>query len=1041
MSNKKEIFLIPYSHLDTQWRWEFPTTIQKYIKNTMDESLHLFEKYPHHRFNFTGTIRYQMMRDYFPEGFEKVKALITQDRWSLAGTCLDETDCLVPSVESNVRNILYGDQWQKHVFGKSSRDYMIPDCFGFPINLPTVMNHCGIHGFSSNKLTWGSAVGVPFEIGMWQGPDGSEIVSAFNPCRYDSHLELPIYLDPGRLARLNRLGKKNDIWKSFQYYGVGDIGGAPLESSVKQAKKSMDHYQEKNADIVVKQGSADEFFYGVTDAEKAKMDRYQGDLLLTEHSAGTITSATIMKRWNRKNEQLAFAAESAAVMAMQVAGTPYPNDKIKRAWERVIGSQMHDILPGTSTPLAYEYSQNDEVIALNTWTGILNDSAKAMAPFVVGKGSVLLFNPLETSRYELVDLVLPALSMDKNYILKDADGQIYPLQLREENSQIIGIFKPKLGPFAWAKYEVVEVKTDIKQDLNLIENESEYILQNSFYQVTITKDGCVSSIKDRLRNRELLKKPMAYEFQKERPMKFPAWNMDWRDRKKKPFLRIDKGGRVAVLENGPLRITLRITISHHRSTFVKDVSLGYESDLVEFTERISWQETGCSFKLALNSTMDHPTATYNWETARVNRGVNHKRQYEVPSRMWVDLSEKDFGFSIVEDSKYGYDRPDESTLRMTLIYTPALRYINGFWDQKSHDFGQHTIRYGVKAHDGNWKATDVEARKFNQRVRAFDVQCDSKEENVIETIGLLKIHSEQVGCTAIKRAEQSEDIIVRLYERYGMKAKTCIEFTKPILEAYVVNGIEDDIEKACFDGQTLSVDVPASGMKAYKVKFEEKLAVGEFEALALPYNYAMIGSNKEVGTAVLPRELMPEKIAASTIDFSVKVHEKLNAVKTSGQTLYIQTDRNKLSLLTAADCDVEALYQWLDEQGNLIIAETVVIPMLTGFRGLWDTRTWSKPPKHHLKNQRDYAWLNKCTGVLPGFVKRDRIEWYVTHLHENGKDRPYQYAYLSSVSLKIPEGAKQLVLPKQPTYLIAATLHDEGAQLKSAQYLTDPFDF
>jgi len=199
MMTEKIFFLIPYSHLDTQWRWEFPTTIKKYIKRTLEKNIYLFEKYPEHRFNFTGAIRYAMMKEYYPDLFQKVKTYIHEGRWNFVGTCLDETDALIPSVESMIRNILYGDRWAKEELGKSSRDYVIPDCFGFPCNMPSVLRHCGIRGFSTQKLTWGSAVGIPFEIGIWKGPDGSELVCALNPGAYNSHLLRPIYKNKKRL--------------------------------------------------------------------------------------------------------------------------------------------------------------------------------------------------------------------------------------------------------------------------------------------------------------------------------------------------------------------------------------------------------------------------------------------------------------------------------------------------------------------------------------------------------------------------------------------------------------------------------------------------------------------------------------------------------------------------------------------------------------------------------------------------------------------------------------------------------------------------
>ena len=96
-------------------------------------------------------------------------------------------------------------------------------------------------------------------------------------------------------------------------------------------------------------------FLSLTPEQKAKLPRYKGELLLTEHSAGSITSQAYMKRWNRKNELLADAAERASVAANLWAQTPYPSRPALQAWDLILGSQMHDMLPGTSLPKAYEF--------------------------------------------------------------------------------------------------------------------------------------------------------------------------------------------------------------------------------------------------------------------------------------------------------------------------------------------------------------------------------------------------------------------------------------------------------------------------------------------------------------------------------------------------------------------------------------------------------------------------------------------------------------------------------------------------------------
>ncbi|MBB6479934.1 glycoside hydrolase family 38 C-terminal domain-containing protein [Spirochaeta isovalerica] len=1050
MEKKKEIFLIPYSHLDTQWRWEYPTTINKYIKNTLDESIEMFRKYPDHHFNFTGAIRYQMMKEYFPEEFEEVKKLVGEERWHLAGTCLDETDALVPASESMIRNILYGDKWQMKEFGRSSRDYMIPDCFGFPGNMPTLLAHCGIRGFSSQKLTWGSSVGIPFEIGMWKGPDGSEIVSALNPCRYDAHLELPLYINPSRLARLTRLGKKNGIWKSFQYYGVGDIGGAPTEGSIRRALASIRHYARKAKGLVVRQGAADQFFNEVTDEEKRRMDRYEGDFLLTNHSAGTITSAAIMKRWNRKNEQLAFAAEAAALSAMVNAGLPYPEEKIESAWRLVIGNQMHDILPGTSTPTAYEFSHNDEVIALKTWSHILDDSAEAIAPLVKGEGNILFFNPLVQSRREPVDLEMD-LSEDPvegRVVLESGTGETYPGELKKVGERRYALsFIPELPPSSWTRFSLrspgLKDQVAVDDPVTLERNGAGFVLENGRYRVSLSMKGALSSVFCKEADRELLGKPLAYEFQKERPMKFPAWNMDWRDRKKAPFCRIEEGSEIHVLEHSSLRVTLQVVTNYQSSQFFREISLSAGSDLVEITERINWRETGCTFKVAFTAALEEPEFTCNWETSRIKRDVNHKKIFEVPSRQWADLSGKKHGFSIIEDSKYGWDRPEANTIRMTLLYTPALRYTNGFWDQKTHDWGEHTIRYGIYGHGGDWRGTDRVARAFNQPVRSFLVEGKDGADKA-DIGSLLQLSSHQFGVMAVKKSESDDAILVRLYEREGRYGRAALSFSHAVSRVVEVNGLEEPIEAVGFKGNSFEVAMGASSVKAFVVTLKDTAGITEIHSTPIPLEWddRLIGGNGEDSGALFPEEITPDRISAGTVEFYLNRGDGDNAMSFRGQTIKLPEGYNSLSLLAGAERDTHVSFKWLDSQGNLLSEENRTIPAMTGYEGQWDRRIWKREPKHHLKHRRDYAWLNKCTGVEPGFINRDRLEWFASHTHDRGADKTYRYGYLHNVTMAIPDGAASLLLPERDkTWILAAAASKRPVMVKSIQKLSDKFDF
>jgi alpha-mannosidase len=140
LSKEPTLYVVAYAHLDTQWRWEYPRTINDYIPKTMHENFALFEKYPHYVFNFSGANRYRMMKEYWPADYARVKQYVASGRWFPAGSSVEESDVNVPAAESIVRQILYGTRFFKREFGKTSAEYMLPH-----VELSGASRWSGIH--------------------------------------------------------------------------------------------------------------------------------------------------------------------------------------------------------------------------------------------------------------------------------------------------------------------------------------------------------------------------------------------------------------------------------------------------------------------------------------------------------------------------------------------------------------------------------------------------------------------------------------------------------------------------------------------------------------------------------------------------------------------------------------------------------------------------------------------------------------------------------------------------------------------------------
>jgi len=557
ISKDKVLYTIGYAHLDTQWNWDYPTTINEYIWNTMADNFKLFEKYPEYVFNFTGSRRYKMMKEYYPESFKKVGEYIAKGRWFVSGSSVDEGEVNISSSESVLRQVLYGNLFFKHEFNKQSVDYMLPDCFGFVATMPSVWAHAGLLGFSTQKLTWRSTNGVPFNVGYWEGPDGKGVIASLNATDYTSKVTPRLDIDSAWNARIqddiNRFGLSFD----YRYYGVGDVGGAPREKDVQNAVGSLNHSDSKFKVVLT---SSDQIYKDITPEIKSKLPTYSGDLLLIEHSAGSMTSESYMKRANRKNEALSRSAELSASIADWLGGAAYPFGKLNSSWELVLGSQFHDILPGTSIPKAYEYAWNDEFIAANGFSQVLKNSISVisaeMNTTVQGR-AIIVYNPVAVEREDVVTAELTYSKLPGGVKVFDKDGkEILSQVLSSAGNKLTLIFLADMPPAGIAVFDVRETIEKPAASLLTVADRS---LENKYFRVTIDDNGDISSIYDKTASREVLSKPATLDFQQERPSAWPSWNMDWKDRKNPPVDYMNKEVTVKVVENGPVRVALQVT--------------------------------------------------------------------------------------------------------------------------------------------------------------------------------------------------------------------------------------------------------------------------------------------------------------------------------------------------------------------------------------------------------------------------------------------------------------------------------------------------
>jgi alpha-mannosidase len=1138
------LFVVPYAHLDTQWRWEFPQTISQFLLPTMRTNFEYMDKYPHYVFNWTGANRYRLMKEYFPSDYARIKGYVASGQWFPAGSSVEEGDVNLPSAEGIFRQILYGNEYFRHEFGKASNEFMLPDSFGFPASLPTILAHAGLVGFSTQKIggRWpaGPAAGgpnspeqtpegVPFNVGVWVGPDGKSVVAALHPGAYGSSVytdlsEAPdksieqtllssaqkpsitpeqtsalhklAALDTDWVKRIDIDGKASGVFADYRYVGTGDIGGAPQESTVKLleaiATKSetvlpplpklngAPAFPAHSVTVRVGEGpvhvvesSADRMFQAITPEMAAHMPHYEGDLELTDHSAGSLTSQAYHKRWIIRDENLADAAEKASIAAQWLGARDYPQQRLNDAWMLALAGHFHDTGAGTSTPRAYQYAWNDDVIAANQFAAVLTSASTAVASGLDTRAQgvpVVVYNALNIARQDLVEaaVVFPG-GAPTAVRVYGPDGKPTPAQW--ENGKVIFLASvPSVG------YAVFDVRPATQSTTSGTLRVSRHSLENQRYRVLLNEYGEVSSIYDKKLGKELLSAPLRLAISTDVPRNYPAWNMDYAQEQAAPRTFVGGPAEIRIGEKGPARVSLAVTRQAEGSRFVQTVSLaaGDAGNRVDLRYAIDWKTAGANLRAAFSLSASNPKATYSWDIGTVERGNSQTRQYELGSHRWIDLTDKsgNFGVTLLTDAKNGSDKPSDQTVRVTLLRSPGAKptadgHPGNYSDQTTQDWGHHDIALGLAGHSGDWREEQTVWQAYRVNDPLISFTTDKHAGTLGKSFSLVRINNPAIRVLAFKKAEDSDELILRMVELNGRPAaETRISFAAPLASAREVNAQEQPIGPADVSHGELIASFTPYQPRTFALRLAPPrvlLARPRSQAVTLHYDHA-VTSNDDTKVEdggidgkgnTMPAEMLPAAIDYGPVRFELAAARTgaPNAVTAKGQTLALPAGRfNRIYLLAAAASaeDQQAVFCVGNRTADLKIESW------TGWIGQWDTRIWTNaperdwavsanhpvwPPVHAANEVKPPAWRypDDYVGLKPGYIKPASLGWYASHHHTaEGLNEPYQYSYLFVYSLDMPAGARTLTLPDNDKIrILSVSVVDDNPLVTPAAPLFD----
>lgn len=1009
---KAKAYMVADAHLDTQWNWDIQTTINEYVWNTISQNLFLLKKYPEYVFNFEGGVKYAWMKEYYPEQYEEMKKYISEGRWHICGSSWEASDAIVPSTESFIRNIMLGQTYYRQEFGKEGTDIFLPDCFGFGWTLPTIAAHCGLIGFSSQKLDWRNNPFYgnskhPFTIGLWKGVDGKQIMLAHG---YDYGRRWKDE-DLSQSKYLKELASRTPFNTVYRYYGTGDIGGSPTLASVRSVEKGV----KGEGPVEIISATSDQLFKDYLPFNNhPELPVFDGELLMDVHGTGCYTSQAAMKLYNRQNEQLGDAAERAAVAAEWLGAANYPGATLTEAWKRFLFHQFHDDLTGTSIPRAYEFSWNDELISLKQFAASLTSSVNAIAGKMdtrVKGTPVVLYNANAFLVTDLAEIVLELPKSPKGFTVYNAQGKKVASQfIGYENGRAHLLVAASLPANGYAVYDVRNGSAE-----RVSSPTTASTLENSIYKVTLDKNGDIISLTDKRNNKELVKEGKAIRlamFTENKSYAWPAWEILKETVDREPVSITDEA-KITLVENGALRKALCIEKKHGNSCFKQYIRLyeGSRADRIDFYNEIDWNSTNALLKAEFPLNVENEKATYDLGIGSIQRGNNTLTAYEVYAQQWADLTNKDnsYGVSILNNCKYGWDKPNNHTIRLTLLHTPATK--NSYAYQDRQDLGYHTFTYSLVGHNKalDKPATVAKAEVLNQPIKAF---VSPKHAGTLgKEFSFVRSDNEQVVIKALKKAEVSDEYVVRVYETGGTAPQQAkITFAGEIESAVLADGTEKTLGNAAFQQNQLSVSIDPYGVQTYKVKLKKNAATSQAPQYAyLPLNYDRKcfswnafrhEGDFEAGNSYAA-ELLPDSILeANGIAFRLGDKEAANGVTCKGNVIELPAGHayNRIYLLAASTTE--------DATADFRIGESAhsfTVPSYTGFIGQWE----------HL-------------GHTEGFLKEAEIAHVGTHRHSSRKDEAYEFTYMFKFGMDIPKGATTLTLPDNPNIVVfAATLANE----------------
>ncbi len=755
---------VGHTHIDVAWLWRLKHTREKCARS-FSTVLRLMEQYPEYTFLQTQPQLYEYIKEDYPEMFEKIKAKVKEGNWEADGGMWVEADCNLTSGESLTRQILVGSKFFREELGQEIKYLWLPDVFGYSWALPQILKKSGIPMFMTTKISWNQYNRMPHDTFKWRGMDGSEVLTHFITApepwsqpgswfyTYNGHLTPKIVK-----GVYDAYSDKNLTDELLISFGYGD-GGGGVNRDMLEYRRRVDKMPGLPS---LETSKAADYFKGLREKVE-NTDEYvhtwDGELYL-EYHRGTYTSQAYNKKMNRYLENYYRNVEWLTAMDAINKGDikEAKQDELTEGWKIILTHQFHDIIPGSSINEVYK----DSHVNYEKAEAIAKEIEQSVFTNIMGaeESTWTVINNTNWNRSDYAHIVTEA----KGQFVDEA-GNV--LKAQETHNGYV-VYVDNIPAMGWKVIKLVDNTSNSVENTTNVFTFADGIIETPFYHVELNEVGHMTSLVDKKADRQVLAKGAkanVIQMFEDKPLAHEAWDIDIYYQEK--MREVTDLTRMEVTEKGPLHMVVRLEWNYMNTKIKQDMTFYVEDKRIDFKTWVDFRERKQLMKVAFPVDIRSTYATYDVQYGNVQRPTHWNTswdwaRFETVAHKWVDLSERNYGVSLMNDCKYGHDIKN-NVIRLTLLKSATH-------PDTEQDQGEHEFTYSLLPHEGSWVDADTEIRAYYLN-NPLKVEAGKAKEDVYS---FLNIDNKYIEVDAVKRSEDGKTLVIRCHEYTGGKQKATI---------------------------------------------------------------------------------------------------------------------------------------------------------------------------------------------------------------------------------------------------------------------------